>query len=247
MTDKPDLDHLRQWIGRTQEASDIVTAQLVKGLRATLFMEIGTPKPGDAAPFTVHWCLAQPVYPMSELGPDGHPKTRRLSAACSPAAPDVGRRAVRIPPAFAHRRIHRAQGHDRGCVGIRGMTLRYNHEVRDEASYFAEIPELKLPEEILRVAEHIVETKMSDFDPAFLEDRYRTVLISKLKEKRAELPRRAVVAAPSAQNVISLMDVLKRSLAAEQPVARTLPTKPATRRRAAPSGGSSSKRSSARV
>jgi 3-methylfumaryl-CoA hydratase len=73
MTDKPDLDHLRQWIGRTNEASDIVTAQLVKGLRATLFMEIGAPKPGDAAPWTVHWCLAQPVYPMSELGPDGHP------------------------------------------------------------------------------------------------------------------------------------------------------------------------------
>jgi 3-methylfumaryl-CoA hydratase len=73
MTGKIDLDHLRQWIGRTEEASDIVTAQLVKGLRATLFMEIGAPKPGDAAPFTVHWCLAQPVYPMSQLGPDGHP------------------------------------------------------------------------------------------------------------------------------------------------------------------------------
>ena len=73
MTDKPDLDHLRQWIGRSTQASDIVTAQLVKGLRATLFMEIGDPKPGDAAPWTVHWCLAQPVFPMSELGPDGHP------------------------------------------------------------------------------------------------------------------------------------------------------------------------------
>ena len=53
MTDSIDLDHLRQWIGRTTEASDIVTAQLVKGLRATLFQEIGEPKPGDAAPFTV--------------------------------------------------------------------------------------------------------------------------------------------------------------------------------------------------
>jgi 3-methylfumaryl-CoA hydratase len=42
-------------------------------LRATLFMEIGEPKQGDAAPFTAHWCLAQPVYPMSQLGPDGHP------------------------------------------------------------------------------------------------------------------------------------------------------------------------------
>jgi 3-methylfumaryl-CoA hydratase len=73
MTDKIDLDHLRQWIGRSTEASDIVTAQLVKGLRATLFQEIGEPKTGDAAPFTTHWCLAQPVFPMSELGPDGHP------------------------------------------------------------------------------------------------------------------------------------------------------------------------------
>jgi 3-methylfumaryl-CoA hydratase len=73
MTEKLDLDHLRQWIGRTTEVSDIVTAQLTKGLRATLFQEIGEPRPGDAAPFTTHWCLGQPVYPMSELGPDGHP------------------------------------------------------------------------------------------------------------------------------------------------------------------------------
>src|SRR6185312_9710979 len=73
MTEKLDIDHLRQWIGRTQEASDIVTAQLVKGLRATLFQEIGEPKQGDAAPFTMHWCLAQPAFPMSMLGPDGHP------------------------------------------------------------------------------------------------------------------------------------------------------------------------------
>ena len=73
MAEKIDIDHLRQWIGRSQEASDIVTAQLVKGLRTTLFQEVGEPKTGDIAPFTVHWCLAQPVFPMSMLGPDGHP------------------------------------------------------------------------------------------------------------------------------------------------------------------------------
>jgi len=73
LAEKLDLDHLRQWIGRSTEASDIVTTQLVKGLRATLFQEIGEPKRGDAAPFTTHWCLAQPVFPMSMLGPDGHP------------------------------------------------------------------------------------------------------------------------------------------------------------------------------
>lgn len=73
MTEKLELDHLRQWIGRSQEARDTVTAHLVKALRATLFQEIGEPKPGDGAPFTVHWCLAQPVFAMSQLSPDGHP------------------------------------------------------------------------------------------------------------------------------------------------------------------------------
>jgi 3-methylfumaryl-CoA hydratase len=73
MTETLDLDHLRQWIGRSEEKTDVVTAHLVRGLRATLFQEIGDPKAGDAAPFTAHWCLAQPVYPMSKLGPDGHP------------------------------------------------------------------------------------------------------------------------------------------------------------------------------
>jgi 3-methylfumaryl-CoA hydratase len=73
MTEKLDLDRLRQWIGRNTQVSDSVTAQLTKGLRATLFLEIGEPKVGDVAPITVHWCLGQPVVAMSELGPDGHP------------------------------------------------------------------------------------------------------------------------------------------------------------------------------
>jgi len=73
MMEKLDLDHLRQWIGRSTEDTDIVTAQLVKGLRATLFQDVGEPKAGDAAPFTVHWCLAPAVFPMSMLGGDGHP------------------------------------------------------------------------------------------------------------------------------------------------------------------------------
>lgn len=72
-SDAPDIDHLRQWIGRTQQSTDIVTAQLVRALRATLFLDIGEPKLGDVAPHTLHWCLGQPVYPASELGPDGHP------------------------------------------------------------------------------------------------------------------------------------------------------------------------------
>jgi 3-methylfumaryl-CoA hydratase len=73
IAEKLDLDHLRQWIGRTEEKTDIVTAHLVAGLRSALFLDVGKPKDGDAAPFTAHWCLTLPVVPLSEVGPDGHP------------------------------------------------------------------------------------------------------------------------------------------------------------------------------
>jgi Ku protein len=100
--------------------------------------------------------------------------------------------------------------------GLSGTTLRYTHEVRSETNVFAEIPALTLPDDIMQVAERILETKLADFDPAFLEDRYRTVLLAKLREKRAELPKKAGIAAPSRQNVIDLMEVLKRSLETER-------------------------------
>jgi non-homologous end joining protein Ku len=62
-----------------------------------------------------------------------------------------------------------------------------------------------------------VDVKKGDFDLAFLEDRYRTVLVSVLKERQAaQLPQTIAPARP-AENVIDLMDVLKRSLAAERP------------------------------
>jgi len=101
-------------------------------------------------------------------------------------------------------------------AGIRGATLRFAHEIRSEVDYFSTISDLSLPKEMLRIAEHIVETKTTDFDPVFLEDRYRTVLISKLKEKSAAEPRKLITVVPPAENVISLMDVLKKSLAAER-------------------------------
>jgi len=126
--------------------------------------------------------------------------------------------------------------------GIRGTTLRYSHEIRDEQDYFAAIPQLKLPQEMLRVAQHIIESKTANFDPTFLEDRYRTVLISKLRQKQSELPKKPAPSKPPAENVISLMDVLKRSLAAERPTTRS-PKRKASARRI---GGSPPKRARGR-
>jgi Ku protein len=133
-------------------------------------------------------------------------------------------------------------------MGLLGITLRYAHEVRSGMDYFAEIPPMELPNEMVRITEHILETKREDFDPAWLEDRYRTVLVEKLREKQAQMPKRSLAPSPSPQNVINLMDALKRSLAAEQPHtqgARKGPEKSMPRRAAPASKSASSKRSTA--
>src|SRR4029079_9198107 len=102
-------------------------------------------------------------------------------------------------------------------TGLLGMTLRYAHEVRSEMDYFENIPDMRLPRDMVQLAEHILETKAEDFDAAYLEDRYRTVLVEKLREKHTKMPMKAAPSAPSRQNVISLIDALKRSLAVEGP------------------------------
>jgi 3-methylfumaryl-CoA hydratase len=69
-----DIEHLRSWIGRDYEASDIVTADLVRKFRATFDLPGEMPQNGDIAPRLIHFCLAQPAAPTSALGEDGHPQ-----------------------------------------------------------------------------------------------------------------------------------------------------------------------------
>jgi DNA end-binding protein Ku len=98
--------------------------------------------------------------------------------------------------------------------GLMGLTLRYPYEVRDEASYFEDIPELKLPKEMLDLATHIVNTKSGHFDPSVFEDRYENALVDLLKKKEAgeKIEPSPEVAAP---RVVNLMDALRASIDAE--------------------------------
>jgi non-homologous end joining protein Ku len=45
-------------------------------------------------------------------------------------------------------------------TGLSGVTLRFAHEVRGEADYFSEIPHMKLPTEMMKLAQHIIRTKL---------------------------------------------------------------------------------------
>ena len=102
--------------------------------------------------------------------------------------------------------------------GLMATTLRYGYEIRDAKPYFEDLPEMKLPDEMIKLAEHILDTKTGHFDPAEFEDRYEVAVVEMLKQKQAGMPVRkeASVAAPS--TVINLMDALRRSVQSERPV-----------------------------
>jgi len=99
--------------------------------------------------------------------------------------------------------------------GLLGTTLRYPYEVRSAEEYFEGVTDIKIAPDMLKLAEHIVETKARDFDPSEFKDHYEEALQDFLRKKQANipLPKKAQAAPP--RNVISLMDALRRSVAAE--------------------------------
>jgi DNA end-binding protein Ku len=100
--------------------------------------------------------------------------------------------------------------------GLRAMTLRHLNEVRDEAEYFANLPDVHVPREMLALAEHIVDTKTTDFDPSRFKDHYESAVVEMLKRKKVGVPIKSASPARSQSNVINLMDALRRSLETER-------------------------------
>ena len=99
--------------------------------------------------------------------------------------------------------------------GLLGLTLRYPYEVRDQAAYFEDIPDLKLPKEMLDLASHILTTKSGHFDPSQFEDRYENALVELLKKKEAGEKIEPAKPGPSPR-VVNLMEALRASIDGEK-------------------------------
>jgi DNA end-binding protein Ku len=96
-----------------------------------------------------------------------------------------------------------------------GTTLRYPYEVRTAADYFCDLPDLTIAPDMLTLAEHILNRKAGEFDPATFRDRYEEALLAHLKARQVGVipERKQTFAAP--QRVVNLMEALRRSAAAD--------------------------------
>jgi DNA end-binding protein Ku len=107
--------------------------------------------------------------------------------------------------------------------GFVGTTLRYPYEVRDAKEYFNDIPDATLAPDMLKLAEQILKSKTTDFDPSQFVDRYEEAVVELMKKKQAGLPVSRERIEPRPESVVNIMEVLRRSIAQEKKAVSTSP------------------------
>ena len=118
------------------------------------------------------------IAPEGKVGADAFVTIREAIAATGKVA--LGRLVLTT-------REHMIALEPRG-KGLMGTLLRYPYEVRDEADYFEDIPNIKIEKEMLDLAKHIVQTKAGHFEPDKFEDRYKKAKGEKIEVSRPERP-----------------------------------------------------------
>lgn len=102
----------------------------------------------------------------------------------------------------------------------RGMMLeviRYEEEVRRADIYFAEIDEVKIDKDELKLAESLIKQKTAKFNPAKFHDHYNEALQELIDSKLHKTKPRKVQEKKPQEKVVNLLDALKKSLEEKTP------------------------------
>jgi DNA end-binding protein Ku len=93
----------------------------------------------------------------------------------------------------------------------KGLLGTYAYEMRDEKAYFADIATPRIARDMIKLAEHILDTKAAHFDPKRFNDRYETALRKLVKRKASGKKIEEPEPEEKPSNVVSLMEALRRS------------------------------------
>ena len=94
-------------------------------------------------------------------------------------------------------------------------TLRYDDTVREAATVFGDIKEVKSDHEMTDLAERIIDKKRAKFDPSQFEDKYENALLQLIRARKAGKKAPKAKAVPRSSNVVNLFDALKKSLSSD--------------------------------
>ncbi|TCR68242.1 Ku protein [Bosea sp. BK604] len=94
--------------------------------------------------------------------------------------------------------------------GLLATTLNFDYEVRSAEDAFSDVPAIKIDDEMLELAEHIIKTKAGEFDPKEFDDRYESAL-AELVQAKVEGRKIKPQKRPEPTKVVSLLDALRES------------------------------------
>lgn len=96
--------------------------------------------------------------------------------------------------------------------GMLLTTLRSHDEIRDEDALFDEIPNAKTDRRMVEIADRIIEQQAGPFDPSAFNDRYEDALRALIESKKGGDDGGVTAPPPRNDNVIDLMEALRKSL-----------------------------------
>lgn len=101
--------------------------------------------------------------------------------------------------------------------GIVVWTLRYGDEVRDDAGYFGGLEDRKPEAALMRLVKQLIADRKRPWSPEMVNDpvQERLLDIIAAKKKGRKRPAKAAAAPKPEGKVVSIMDALKKSIAAE--------------------------------
>ncbi|NGO65962.1 Ku protein [Rhizobium daejeonense] len=178
-------------------------------LDSTKTIDISTFTPRDS----VEWIWLDTPYYLSPNDPVGQEAFSVIRDAME------GQDMVGISRLVISRRERAVMLEPRG-KGIVLWTLRYGDEVRDEDTYFAGIDDETADSEMMPLVQQLIKKQTQHWNPKMVIDPVQDRLLDIIADKKKALkkPSKAKPSAPgkaAPNNVINIMDALKKSVAAE--------------------------------
>jgi DNA end-binding protein Ku len=179
-------------------------------LDSTKTIDISTFTPRDS----IEWIWLDTPYYLSPNDPVGQEAFSVIRDAM--ASQDM----VGISRLVITRRERAVMLEPRG-KGIVLWTLRYGDEVRDEETYFEGIGDVKADSDMMPLIPQLIKKQTQDWTPKMVIDpvQDRLLDIINTKKKALKKPSRSKAKAPGSSpapnNVVNIMDALKKSIAAE--------------------------------